>query len=214
LIAEIIPGFYDFDGKRISQPSKKRHPSFKGRPMGSFLTQPLKIVCGDIDSVRAFLKTCRYISDQDQFGVRDHWMSPQQFEQARQGDCEDFALWTCRQLLGLGYNARFGAGCAGRYGSGHAWVSFRDRNGIFLLEPQLARRKTFPRLDTLSYEPVISVEVTGSEVKFFEHAKRAMEPPFRTVAPLVPEWLQFRLRSWLRALARLPVRPFLAVKRR
>jgi len=92
VIAEVIQEFYDFEGKRISRPSKKRHPSFEGRPMGAFLTQPPKVVCQDIEEVRAFLRTCRYVSDQAQFGVRDHWMSPQQFEQARQGDCEDFAL--------------------------------------------------------------------------------------------------------------------------
>src|SRR5262245_53326893 len=178
--------------------------------MGSFLTQPPKVVCRDIGEVRAFLRTCRYVSDQAQFGVRDHWMSPQQFEQARQGDCEDFALWTCRQLLRLGYSARFVVGSAGRYGEGHAWVSFRARDRIFILEPQLARRSAFPRLDTLSYRPVVSVEVTGSEVEFFEHAAREIEPPFRIVAPLVPEWLLF----WIRAVPHLLMSPYFAVMRR
>jgi hypothetical protein len=214
VIAEVIQGFYDFDGKRILRPSKKRHPSFEGRPMGSFLNLPLKVVCGDMDEIRAFLRTCRYISDQDQFGVRDHWMSPQQFEQARRGDCEDFALWTCRQLLALGYSARFVVGSAGRYGDGHAWVSFCAQNRIFILEPLLARCRTFPRLDTLRYRPVVSVEATGSEIKFFEHAKRVIEPPFRIVVPLVPEWLQFRLRFWALTLPRLLVYPYFAAKRR
>src|SRR5579871_2413827 len=40
LISEVVPGFYDFEGKRVSQPSRKRHPSFDGRPMGSFFSQP------------------------------------------------------------------------------------------------------------------------------------------------------------------------------
>jgi Bacterial transglutaminase-like cysteine proteinase BTLCP len=209
VIAEVIPGFYDFDGKRISRPSKKRHPSFRGRPMGSFLSQPLKVVCRDMNEIRAFLLTCRYVSDREQFGMRDHWMPPEEFEQTRQGDCDDFALWACRQLLSLGYNPRFVVGSAGRYRAGHAWVTFRDQNQVFIMEPLLARYQEFPRLETLRYRPNVSVEITGTHVKFFEHAKRALEPPFRVVAPLVPEWLIFRLRT----LPRLLLRPFFVLRR-
>lgn len=124
--------------------------------MGDFLSQPLKVACRDIDGIRAFLSTCRYVSDQEQFGVRDHWMLPGEFEQTRQGDCDDFALWACRQLLDLGYRARFVVGSAGRYGVGHAWVSFRVRNRIFIVEPLAARHPTFPRLETLRYRPAVS----------------------------------------------------------
>ena len=99
MIAEVIPNFYDFEGRRVFQPKKKRYPWFEGRPMGSFLSQPLKVVCRDIDEVRSFLRTCRYASDQEQFGVKDHWMPPEEFERARRGDCDDFALWTWRQLF-------------------------------------------------------------------------------------------------------------------
>jgi hypothetical protein len=209
VIAEVIPGLYDFDGKRICRPSKKRHPSFEGRPMGSFLSQPLKVACRDINDIRAFLSTCRYVSDREQFGVKDHWMAPDEFEQTRQGDCDDFALWTCRQLLSLGYCARFAVGSAGRYGEGHAWVTFRTRDQVFIVEPLLARRRRFPRLETLRYRPVVSVEITGTHLKFFEHAKRALDPPFRVVAPLLPEWLLFRLSI----LPRLLLRPFFALAR-
>jgi len=69
--------------------------------MGAFFSQPLNVVCRDMNEIRAFLSTCRYVSDPEQFGVRDHWMSPEEFELARKGDCEDFALWTWRQLLAL-----------------------------------------------------------------------------------------------------------------
>ena len=62
--------------------------------MGSFLSQPLNVVCRDIDEIRGFLSTCRYVSDQEQFGVKDHWMAPEEFEKTRRGDCDDFALWT------------------------------------------------------------------------------------------------------------------------
>jgi hypothetical protein len=174
VIAEIIPGCYDVDGKRISQPKKRHH--FAGRPMGSFLSQPLKVVCRNMTEIQAFLSTCRYVSDREQFGVPDHWAAPEAFEQTRRGDCDDFALWTWRQLLDLGYNARFVVGSAGRYGSGHAWVTFRIQDKTFLLEPLLARAgRTFPRLDTLRYKPSVSVEIHGGRVQFFEQSKCSTE---------------------------------------
>ena len=213
MIAKAIPGFYDFDGKRISQPSRKRHPPFKGRPMGSFLSQPLKTTCRDLDEVRAFLSTCRYVPDEEQFGVKDHWAPPVEFERVRQGDCDCFALWTCRQLLALGYEARFIVGRAGRYGDGHAWVAFRAEGEIFIVEPVLSLFQTFPRLETLRYRPAISVEIAGSQVRFFEHAQREVEPPLRVVAALVPEWLVFWLRICLRVLLRLPLWPYRALTR-
>jgi Bacterial transglutaminase-like cysteine proteinase BTLCP len=209
VIAEVIPGFYDFEGKRISRPSKKRHPSFEGRPMGSFLSQPLKVVCRDMDEIRAFLSTCRYVSDWEQFGLKDHWMAPEEFEKTRRGDCDDFALWTWRQLLGLGYDARFVVGGAGRYGAGHAWVSYRVHDQIFIMESLLSRYKKFPRLETLRYRPSISVEASGSQTKFFEHQKRTLEPPLRIIVPLVFEWVVFQIR----ALSGWLLRPSYVVRR-
>jgi len=198
VISEVLPGFYDVDGQRIWRPSEKRHGALCAVPLGPFIDQPLKVVCQDLDEIRAFLATCRFVPDRVQFGVEDYWMAPQQFEQTRQGDCEDFALWTWRQLIGLGYSARFVAGKEGTYQGGHAWVTFRDRNKAFLVEPQLARvSERFPRLDTLKYEPIVSVAAEQSHVKYFQHVKRAHHPGFRDVAPLIPEWLSFRLRRWL-----------------
>ena len=209
MIAKVFPDLYDFDGKRIPQPSKKRHPSFKGRPMGLFGAQPLNIICRDLDEIRAFLRTCRYVSDQKQFGLKDHWMPPAQFEEVKQGDCDDFALWAWRQLLNLGYNARFVVGKAGRYGEGHAWVAFRNADGVFIVEPLAARYRTFARLEALSYHPAISVEFTDSQVKYFDHPKRTQEAPFRVVAPQVPEWVLFRVRVY----SRLILMPYYLFKR-
>jgi hypothetical protein len=211
VIAEVIPGFYDFDGKRISQPSKKRHPSFKGRPMGSYLSQPLKIVCRNTDEIRAFLTTCLYVSDREQFGLRDHWMPPQEFEQTRRGDCDDFALWTCRQLLSLGYDARFVVGRAGRYGAGHAWIAFRDGEKTFVLESTAARLgRTLPRLETLGYKPSLSVEFSDGQVRYYDHTSQRLGPPLRIVVPLVPAWILFRLRVW----SRLLLWPYYALRRK
>jgi len=158
------------------------------------------VICQDLDEVRAFLATCRFVPDCVQFGVEDYWMSPARFEQTRQGDCEDFALWTWRQLVGLGYSARFVAGKNGRNEGGHAWVTFRIRDKAFLVEPQLARvAEKFPRLDTLRYEPIVSVAAVESQVKYFQHVRREHEPGFFEVAPLVPEWVSFRLRRLFKA---------------
>ena len=209
VIAEGIPGFYDFDGKRVFQPRKKVHPWFERRPMGSFLSQPLTIFCSDIGEIRSFLKTCRYVSDQEQFGVKDHWAPPEVFERTRKGDCDDIALWTWRQLLALGYNARFVVGGSGRYGFGHAWVTVRINDRNYVLEPQLSRYQAFPRLTTLRYQPAVSVGVSHNHVKFFEHSKRTAEPPFRVVALLIPEWLLF----WLRTRSLLLLWPYFALVR-
>ena len=163
--------------------------------MGAFVSQPLKLVCRDLDEIRAFLMSCRYVSDSEQFGVKDHWMAPEQFEQTHRGDCDDFALWTWRQLIELGCNARFVVGAAGRYGRGHAWVSLRIQDRVHVVEPLLARYRSFPRLDTLRYRPIVSVASGEGDVKFFEHPTRRAEPSFRIAAPLVPEWVLFRART-------------------
>ena len=198
VIAEVLPGFYDVDGQRIWRPSERRHHALTAVEMSAFLSQPLKVVCQDLDEIRAFLATCRFVSDRAQFGLEDYWMAPDRFEQTRQGDCEDFALWTWRQFVGLGYSARFVAGKDGNQGNSHAWVTFRDRDKAFLVEPQLARvAERFPRLDTLRYEPIVSVAAAETHVKYFQHVKRAHEPGLIEVAPLLPEWLAFRLRRLL-----------------
>lgn len=200
VIAETFSCCYDADGKHILQPKRRHH--FSGRPMQAFLSQPLKIICRDMNEIQAFLRTCRYVSDREQFGVPDHWAPPEKFERTRQGDCDDFALWTWRQLLDLGYSARFVVGSAGRYGYGHAWVTLRAGERTFIVEATAARSgRTFPRLNTLRYRPRISVGVDNSRVQFFEHSVCTTEPPIRVVLPLIPEWAWFWIRwagCWLR----------------
>src|SRR6058998_3723004 len=48
-------------------------------------------VCS-IDDIVAWLQTCEYVTDLEQFQKRDVWQHPGNFETKRQGDCEDFAL--------------------------------------------------------------------------------------------------------------------------
>lgn len=151
MVAEIIPEAYDSVGKQLYVPSKKRHRSFAPTfPMGRYVTQPLKVRCRTFEELRAFLRTCRYVPDKEQFGTQDYWVPPEEFETRKQGDCEDFALWAWRQVLTMGHEARFVGGSAGRYGDGHAWVTFRDGERTFLLEPLLAPAgEKMPRLTTL-----------------------------------------------------------------
>ena len=194
MIAKITPGLYRQATRQISRPSPKRYPFFQ-RPMGLYLSQPVHTY-GSIEEIRTFLLGCRYISDQEQFGVRDHWMPPEEIERVRQGDCDDFALWTWRQLFHLGYRTRFVCGLSGRYGAGHAWVTFELNGDWYLVEPLAARAgRTIPRLLVRRYKPYISVEASGKQVKFFEHLDSGPPISLGAIAPLIPELAIFYIRN-------------------
>src|SRR5206468_9236743 len=109
MVAKFIFGSCDLHGKPVVQPRKKHgfRPTF---PMAAYLTQPLSVACKDLGEIRRFLAGCRYVSDNEQFGVRDYWMPPEEFERRKRGDCECAALWAWRQLLQLRYDARFVVG--------------------------------------------------------------------------------------------------------
>lgn len=192
MIAEIIPEAYDAVGHQVSQPFLRRkgpHPTF---PMGRYLSQPLTIHCRTIGELREFLMGCKYVSDKELFGKEDYWQPPEEFEKSRKGDCEDFALWTWRQLLNMGYHARFMGGSAGRYGTGHAWVEYFQDGKCFLLEPQYCRTGyTMPRLSTLRYEPRISVSWDGTTLRYFSHKKPASPVGSAMLALLVLEYVVF-----------------------
>lgn len=120
--------------------------------MGRYVSQPLTVKCKSIADIQKFLCACKYVPDEEQFGKRDYWQAPEEFEKTRRGDCDCdcFALWTWRQFLNLGYEARFVAGKSGRYGQGNAWVQFSKEGKCFLVEPTIARIGcTLPRLNTL-----------------------------------------------------------------
>src|SRR5262249_28067322 len=145
-------------------------------PMGMYLSHPLGVRCMDLEDVRSFLAECRYVSDAEQFGQPDYWMLPQDFEQKKRGDCEDFALWAWRQVHALGYAARFTVGLSGGYGDGHAWVTFDQDGRTFLLEATAARSGPhIPRLETLRYHPRVSVSWDGQQLRYFEHAVKSYD---------------------------------------
>lgn len=208
MIAEVFAKSYDATGRPVFRPSRRRYRTFgPNAPMGRHVTQPLSVLCTDLEDVRRFLRTCRYVADQVQFGRRDYWMPPEEFECRRQGDCEDFALWTWRQLMRLGYSARFVCGRGGRYGAGHAWVTL-DREGRTFIVESLAAGvgPTFPRLTTLRYEPQVSVSWDGRSLRYYEHAPASSQVSLADVTPHIPEWIAFWLRTrpiaWRRRIER------------
>ena len=154
MIAETIPEVYDARGHQVSQPFLRRrgpHPTF---PMGRYISQPLTVKCNTIREVREFLTGCKYVSDKELFGKNDYWQPPEEFEKRKKGDCEDFALWTWRQLLNMGYDARFVGGSCGRFGEGHGWVEYFEGGKCFLVESLLCHvGESMPRLSAIRYEP-------------------------------------------------------------
>lgn len=176
MIGEIIPEAYDAFGRKTLRPDWRRkgiHPTF---PIGRYFSQPLMVKCESLRDVRRFLTGCKWVSDPEQFDKEDYWQPPDDFERTKKGDCEDFALWTWRQLLALGYDARFVAGRHGRYGAGHAWVEFFEDGKCFLVEPQAKMVERIPRLSTLRYHPKLSIAWDGAKVAFYSHEERSHDP--------------------------------------
>ena len=206
MIAEIIPEAYDSSGTQVSQPFLRRkgpHPTF---PMGRYVSQPVAVHCKNIEDIRQFLRACRAVSDKELFGKEDYWQPPEEFEKRKAGDCEDFSLWTWRQLPALELDARIVFGKHGRYGIGHAWVMFFQHGKCLLVEPQaryLGPR--LPRLSTLRYEPKFSVAWNGETLKYYAHKRiPELHPRWSLLMSLVPEWISIWGWFWLRVGVRLP----------
>jgi Bacterial transglutaminase-like cysteine proteinase BTLCP len=205
LIAEIIPGAYDAVGRKDFRPDLRRKGLRPTAPMGSYLTHPLSIECKTIRDIRKFLSTCKGVSDKELFGKDEFWQPPEDFEKTRKGDCDDFALWTWRQFLALGYDARFVAGRHGRYGTGHAWVAFEKDGKHYLVEPQFRGvGDSFPRLSTLNYHPKFSVAWDGAKLSFYRHQDLAKNIRIRQLPLLLLDWLIGWGFYWFTTLPRIP----------
>jgi predicted transglutaminase-like cysteine proteinase len=215
MIAEIIPGAYDFHGKKVFRPSKRRHKVFHPTfPMGLFVRAQLSKECHSIKEIRNFLRKCYYISDEEQFGRKDYWMPPNEFEEKKQGDCEDFALWTWRQLMGLGFSCRFVVGYAGKYGEGHAWLTAEKDDKRYIIEP-LARSvgDKLPRLSFVRYIPEVSVSWDGKKVHYYQHKAKQWWPTPKELITLPPEWLFFYTILFLKLIVMLLLSPFFLTRR-
>lgn len=216
MIARIISDLYDTEGKATGKPvSKKQKRLFQATfPMQRYLSQPLQYQSKNIDDTRSFLMTCKYVSDQEQFNKKDYWMPPEDFEKIKKGDCDDFSLWTWRQLLAMGYDARYVVGTSGKYGEGHAWVTFQEKGIHFLVEP-LARffGKTLPSLSTVRYEPNGSVGWDGKNLHYFFHNKKPFKLKLLQIPYLVGEWIVLWGWFWIRLLYKIILIPFFLLRR-
>jgi hypothetical protein len=207
MIAEIIPEAYDAEGRTVSRPFDKRRGFRPTLPMGRYVSGKLTVKCESVAEVRQFLRTCRYVSDEELFGKREYWQPPEDFEKRKQGDCEDFSLWTWRQFMAMGYEARFVMGEHGRYGTGHAWVVFFQEDKCFLVEPLRRYLGAIPRLSTLGYKPEYSVAWDGKSLSYFAHKRPDAGPSWNLLFSLVPEWLGIWGWFWLKVIFRLPILP-------
>jgi hypothetical protein len=123
----------------------------------------------------------------------------------RKGDCDDFAFWTWRQFMNLGFDSRVVFGRLGRYGSGHAWVQYSQDGKCFIIEPtRAALGDSFPRLTTIRYQPKYSVAWDGEKLTYFSHQKTAAKPSFLFELGLLPEYIGFWSWFWLRNILRVP----------
>jgi hypothetical protein len=204
MIAEIIPEAYDAAGKQVSQSFFQRHAPNAGVPFGRYISQPLTVKCESMRDVRRFLSKCQYVTAKKLFGKKYHWQPPEEFETLKKGACVEFSLWTWRQMLSLGYDARFVGGSHGRYGEGHACVEYFQADKCYLVEPllRLAGEK-LPRLSTLRYSPKMSVSWDGNNLKYFTHKHQEFFPSWPSVVPLAWEWLLFWGWLWIRVIVRL-----------
>jgi hypothetical protein len=204
MIAEVIPSAYDAEGKKVFRPFDRRRGPRPSFPLGRYVSHPLAVHCQSVEEVREFLKGCRYVSDKELFDKEDYWQPPEGFEQLKKGDCEDFAFWTWRQFMGLGFNTGVVFGRHGRYGSGHAWVQFIQDGKCFLVEPQYRYRgNSFSRLGTLRYRPRFSVAWDGDKLSYYQHREYSSGLSAADVVGLIPEYVFLGARFWLFVLVRM-----------
>ena len=198
MIAKLLPGSLDFEGIPVCRPRKKHsfHPTF---PVEAYFTQPLTVRCWNLYRMAQFLSTCRYVSDSEQFGIADYWMPPEDFEKSRAGDCDCAAIWTWRQLVEMGYEARYVVGTAGSNNGGHAWVHLKLGEEWHLVEPMAARGGLrFPAIYTFRHKPRISAAWDGERVRYFEHQEVDFKPTTAQLLALIAESGRYKARAYSR----------------
>jgi hypothetical protein len=130
-------------------------------------------------------------------------MPPEDFEREKQGDCEDFALWMWRQLLEMGYESRFVVGHGNRNARGHAWLTFRQGDDDYVLEPLAGYVGTlFPQFHILFLPPTMSVKWDGSTLRYFQHEDLRYVPRAGQLIRLLVEGCGFWIRIWARFIPR------------
>ena len=97
MIAEVDPDRYDVSGHKVFRPDQRRQGLRSTAPFGRYVSQPLSVHCKNLEELRRFLAKCRQVSDQEQFGKRDYWQPPDEFEKTRKAT-------VIASLFGLGDN--------------------------------------------------------------------------------------------------------------
>jgi hypothetical protein len=142
------------------------------RDFGEYLAGDDTVEVRAVADVVAFALECQYATDRELHGEADAWLHPVTFELVRCGDCEDFALWAWRKLVGLGYDARFVVGVRRRAdgtSERHAWVVFRDGGRDFVLDAVVRTPTHVVRpVSELGdeYEPQVGVDRHGARYAF------------------------------------------------
>jgi hypothetical protein len=133
----------------------------------------------------------------------------------KKGDCDCFAIWTWRQLLEIGYNARFVLGVTGKYRNGHAWITFEKDGKFYILEPQAALiGEKLPRLSFARYEPTDSVGWDGKCLHYYTHEKKPFSLPILKFLPaLIVEYLFFWSYFWLRIIFLIMLLPYFILRK-
>jgi len=116
-----------------------------------------------MSAVNQFVTTVRFISDQNNYGMKDYWATPREFFR-RGGDCEDFAIAKYLSLLHLGWRAqdlRLLVGYDMREASDHALLLARVKGRWYVLDnltnkiAMQRERGQFTPYYALSYRSVV-----------------------------------------------------------
>ena len=137
------------------------HTSFSSGSIKKFQTyfeDESQVKVTTLTDICRWLQGCRYERDHDLFEKDDHWQHPLEFEQRRQGDCEDHALWAWRKLAELGIEAEFVVGKW--HEGGHAWVLFKQNDQTYLLESTSKTNRIVKPLQEVhaAYQPSFAVD--------------------------------------------------------
>jgi hypothetical protein len=170
LKARIFSPFYNYEGKRTDDPNEieliRRHSDY---PMEFHLYDEINNYFKDIRLLQDFLKECEYISDEKHFNKKDFWMLAKNFENEKKGDCEDFSLYTWRQLLKMGYKARLVIGFVSKKMNGHAWITAIKDNKAYIVDPTLAKIPLLTPGLVSRYVPIYSIGIEEDKLVFFRH---------------------------------------------
>lgn len=138
---------------------------------GKCQEQAWQKLLGDLDGkdemsqmkeVNRFFNKVRYIEDEKNFGMKDHWQTPREFMQ-RGGDCEDYAIAKYLSLKQLGFSAsqmrivivqdkNLG-------GIMHAVLEVSVNHKRYLLDNQV--KQVVAESDIFHYRPVYSINETA-----------------------------------------------------